>query len=188
MAGTSSARGAPPVVKGIHHSAFICRDAEETRRFYEGVLGLEGRCALRIETRPGTDIPLEYLHLFFEMADGNFIAFFDAPKEVKDDIFYDKDGIREFHFAMEVADRGEMMAFKRHLEAHGLKIRGPIDHGFVESIYFHDPNGLQLEVTVRAPAHDAILEEAAAALDETLEKWSADMTPLRKAAPAAAAS
>lgn len=27
-------------LKGIHHSAYRCRDAEETRGFYEDVLGL----------------------------------------------------------------------------------------------------------------------------------------------------
>jgi catechol 2,3-dioxygenase-like lactoylglutathione lyase family enzyme len=43
---------AAPGIRGVHHSAFRCRDAEETRRFYEDVLGLPLKAALTFEKDP----------------------------------------------------------------------------------------------------------------------------------------
>ena len=68
-------------LKGIHHSAFRCRDAEETRAFYEDVLGLPVAAALAFEEEPGSGKAHPYVHIFFRMPDGNYIAFFDAPRE-----------------------------------------------------------------------------------------------------------
>ena len=44
---------APPTIKGIHHSAYRCRDAEETRRFYEEVMGLTLAAALDFDEISG---------------------------------------------------------------------------------------------------------------------------------------
>ncbi|MBT6276264.1 MAG: VOC family protein [Chromatiales bacterium] len=168
-----------PTIQGIHHSAFLCRDAQETRDFYEGVLGLRTRCALKITTRPGTDLELRYMHIFFEMADGNYIAFFDLPDSVKEEYFRNKDSMQEYHFAMEVADEDALQAFRQKLEASGVAIRGPIDHRFVKSIYFHDPNGLQLEFTVRAEDHDEFLDAEQAQVDEILSAWSRETATVK---------
>jgi len=170
-----------PTIKGVHHQAYLCRDAQETREFYEGVLGLKPRCALRIDTRPGTHQPLRYVHLFFEMADGNYIAFFDLPDSVKSGYFRNKDSMQEYHFAMELSSETELEQFKARLEGRGIPVRGPIDHGFVKSIYFHDPNGLQLEFTVRAARHDEILDEEEARLDDVLSTWTAETGPVKEA-------
>ncbi len=170
-----------PTIKGVHHSAFLCRDAAETRDFYCGVLGMRLRAALVIDTRPGTDIPLKYMHLFFEMADGNYIAFFDLPDSVSPEYFGLKDSMQDYHFAMELADLDELHRFKARLEAHGLPVRGPTDHRFCHSIYFHDPNGLQLEFTVRDARHDAVLDEEEAKLDEVMRRWTAETAPIKAA-------
>ena len=66
------------MIKGLHHNAYRCRDSEATRRFYEDFLGLPLANALDIsETKTGrkTDV----LHTFYEMGDGSFLAFFEAP-------------------------------------------------------------------------------------------------------------
>ena len=164
---------AVPKILGIHHSAYLCRDAEETRDFYCNVLGMRMRATLAIMKRPGTDEDLRYMHLFFEMEDGNYIAFFDLPDSVSEDLFYKKDGMHEYHFAFELADLDAQQAFKDRLENLGLPVRGPIDHGFVTSIYFHDPNGLQLEFTVKAERHEAIMAEEEAKSAEILAQWAA---------------
>jgi hypothetical protein len=52
-------------------------------------------------------------------------------------------------------------------------VRGPIDHGFITSIYFHDPNGLQLEFTVRDAKHEAILVYEEAKSEDVLTCWTA---------------
>jgi catechol 2,3-dioxygenase-like lactoylglutathione lyase family enzyme len=63
----------------IHHLALRCRDAEQTRWFYEDVLGLPLAAALSLENSPGTEKQRPFLHLFLELGDGNYIAFFDEP-------------------------------------------------------------------------------------------------------------
>ncbi len=168
-----------PKVLGIHHSAYLCRDAQETRNFYCDVLGMRMRATLAIEKRPGTDIDLRYMHLFFEMEDGNYIAFFDLPDTVSEDYFYNKDSMKEYHFAFELEDMAAQQVFKDRLEGLGVPVRGPIDHGFVTSIYFHDPNGLQLEFTVRAEGHEAIMEHEEAKSAETLARWTAETAAVK---------
>jgi len=161
-----------PKVKGVHHSAFRCRDAEETRAFYEGVLGLPMKAALTFEKDPGgQDRP--YMHLFFEFDDRNYIAFFDLPHTVKEEKFKIRDGMEEYHVAMEVGSWDELLAFKKRLEEHKVPVFGPIDHHFCHSIYFYDPNGINLEFTIRDACHDTVMEEEAANADETMAKWKA---------------
>ena len=173
------AENAVPKILGIHHRAYLCRDAKEPRDFYCDILGMRMRATLAIDKRPGTDTDLRYLHLFFEMADGNYIAFFDLPDSVKEDYFHQKDGMQEYHFAFELESADEQRRFKERLEARGLPVRGPIDHGFITSIYFHDPNGLQLEFTVRDAKHEAILVHEEAKSEDVLTCWTAETAAVK---------
>ena len=168
-----------PKILGIHHSAYLCRDAKETRDFYCDVLGMRMRATLAIDKRPGTDEDLSYMHLFFEMEDGNYIAFFDLPDSVKEDYFKNKDGMQEYHFAFELENLEAQKFFKEKLENLGLPVRGPVDHGFVTSIYFHDPNGLQVEFTVRSCRHEIILAEEEAKSEDVLARWTAETAAVK---------
>ena len=170
-------------VRGIHHSAFRCRDAEETRRFYEEVLGLPLAAALAFEEEPGSGKPHPYVHIFFRMPDGNFIAFFDAPDSATPAHFRPAHGF-DRHIAFEAESEEALMAWKATLEAKGVPSFGPIDHHFVKSIYMWDPNGLQVEITARTQDHDAILEAEEASARQVLKSWS-ERTKARKAELAA---
>ena len=64
-------------VQKLNHFAWRCRDAEETRVFYEDVLGLPLAHVVRADTVPSTGEYCPYVHLFFRMKDGSFVAFFD---------------------------------------------------------------------------------------------------------------
>ena len=69
-----------PAVQGVHHAAYRCRDAEETRHFYEDLLGFPLTMALEIDEQPTTGDPVKYMHLFFD--EQNFlkvttVIFFD---------------------------------------------------------------------------------------------------------------
>ncbi len=121
------------------------------------------------------------MHLFFEFGDQNFIAFFDLPHTVEEEKFPIRDGLEEFHVAMEVGSREELTAFKRRLEEHGVAVFGPIDHHFCHSIYFFDPNGLNLEFTVRDDRHDAILAEEAANGPRVMGEWISRTAAVRAA-------
>ena len=66
-----------PNVHGLHHWAFRCRYSEETRHFYEDILGLPLAAAVFHERVPSTGEYCPYYHIFFELADGSYVAFFD---------------------------------------------------------------------------------------------------------------
>ena len=163
------------MIKGLHHNAYRCRDAEETRRFYEDFLGLPLVKALNItETKSGrsTDV----LHVFFRMGDGSCLAFFEAPDqpfEFKPQHDYD------LHIALEVT-QDELHAMFAKGRAAGIETRGISDHGFIDSIYFRDPNGYVIELTAKRPHHDRAMDPSANDAKGILRAWQA-----RKAARAA---
>lgn len=159
-------------LRGIHHTAYRCRDAEETRAFYEGVLGLPLQGLVIEEKEPGSGKANPFVHIFFGLGDGNFLAFFDAPGTAAPDAFKPVHGF-DRHVAFEAADVETLLAWRDKLNAGGVPCFGPIDHGFVQSVYFQDPNGLPLEITVRVADHDAIMAEELAAHRAALADWTA---------------
>lgn len=155
----------------IHHAAYRCRDAEQTRWFYEDVLGLRYRAALTFDEISGTDIKREYMHLFFEMEDGTCIAFFDDPFTAKAGQFDQKDSF-DVHVAFEIDSMAALDEWKAKIKAARVKCAGPIDHGFVKSIYFYDPNGYQCEITARTPDYNRILDEEEAEARDVTKEWT----------------
>ena len=148
-------------IKGLHHSAYRCRDSEETRAFYEDFLGLPLIEALPIGTTK-TGRAANVLHTFFQMADGSCLAFFESPDEPFE---FKEQHDFDLHIALEV----EMDHLKRMLEkgrAEGIETRGIADHGFVQSIYFRDPNGYVIELAARSGSG-----EPNGAAHEILGRW-----------------
>ena len=143
------------MIKGLHHNAYRCRDSEETRCFYEDFLGLPLVHSLEIGTTM-TGRGTQVLHTFYQMGDGSFLAFFDDPQtpfEFKDQRDFD------LHIALEIEhDRLQEMMDKGI--ANGIETRGISDHGFIDSIYFRDPNGYVIELTAKRPDHDHDMAQA----------------------------
>jgi catechol 2,3-dioxygenase-like lactoylglutathione lyase family enzyme len=162
-------------LKGVHHTAFRCRDAEETRRFYEDVLGLPLKACVTGEQEPGSGKPAPFLHLFFELGDGNYVAFFDEPGRASEEKFKPKHGF-DLHLALEAETLDALKAWQAKLNAADVPAFGPIDHHFCHSIYFTDPNGLALEITTRDARHDAIMAEEGANARAMIAGWSARKT------------
>jgi catechol 2,3-dioxygenase-like lactoylglutathione lyase family enzyme len=155
------------MIKGLHHNAYRCRDSEETRRFYEDFLGLPLTHALHIqETKTGRGTSV--LHTFFRMDDGSCLAFFEAPDrpfEFKEQHDFD------LHIALEVSPQTlEGMLAKGRLE--GREVRGISNHGFIDSIYFRDPNGYVIELTAKKAGHDEAMDSTNEAHD-ILKSWQA---------------
>jgi catechol 2,3-dioxygenase-like lactoylglutathione lyase family enzyme len=156
------------MIKGLHHNAYRCRDSEETRRFYEDFLGLKLAGTLEIaESKSGRKT--DTLHTFYRLDDGSFLAFFEAPDrrfEFKDQHDYD------LHIALEVspADLRDMLAKGK---AAGIETRGVSDHGFIDSIYFRDPNGYVIELTAKRPDHDEAMDPAMNRARDKLDAWQA---------------
>lgn len=155
----------------VHHAAYRCRDAEQTRWFYEEVLGLPLAAAMTFDHISGTEVECDYMHLFFQLGDGNFIAFFDEPDRAAADSFSRKDSF-DVHIAFEADSYEDMLAWQERINSKGKTCLGPIDHGFVKSVYMYDPNGIQVEITSKAPDYDAILAEEMAHVDEIMDAWT----------------
>jgi catechol 2,3-dioxygenase-like lactoylglutathione lyase family enzyme len=156
----------------VHHAAYRCRDAEQTRWFYEEVLGLPLAAAMVFDHISGMEEERNYMHLFFQMGDGNFIAFFDDPDTAADYDFSRKDGF-DVHIALEAESHEAMLAWQERINSMGKRCLGPIDHGFVHSVYMYDPNGLQVEITSKTPEYGAILAEDAAQVVDQMTNWTA---------------
>ncbi|KQY18800.1 MULTISPECIES: VOC family protein [Massilia] len=162
----------PPAVRGLHHFAWRCRDAEETRAFYEDLLGLPLVHVIRLDRVPSTGEYCPYVHLFFEMSDGSNIAFFDLGDGVRAEPSANTPAWVN-HIALRVDSLAGLEDMKARLQAAGVDVIGPVDHHFVKSIYFFDPNGFRLEFTTPTgtPAqHAAFRSEARGQLDD----WTAE--------------
>lgn len=158
-------------VNGLHHFAWKCRDAEETRHFYEDLLGLPLVHTIQASRVPSTGEHCPYVHLFFELVDGSSVAFFDlgdgaAPLPSSNT----PDWVN--HLALKVPDRQSLLRAKERLEAAGVSVLGPTDHHFVDSIYFHDPNGIRLELTW-SKGDPRYLEQMRRQAHDKLRQWVA---------------
>jgi len=143
-------------IRQLHHFAYRCRDAEETRRFYEDLLGLPLVHVVRGDSVPSTGDQQPFLHLFFEMKDGSCIAFFDLGDRTAAEASPNTPPWVN-HLALRVDSEQELQEARRRLEAAGIEVKGPIDHdGFVKSIYFFDPNGVRLELTTVTASQEAL--------------------------------
>ena len=168
------------MIKGLHHNAYRCRDAEETRKFYEDFLGLPLVNAFRIEqTMTGRKTGgVGVLHAFFQLDDGSSLAFFEAPDmpfEFKDQHDFD------LHIALEVEPDALDRMFAKG-KAEGREVRGVSDHKFIRSIYFRDPNGYVIELTAKVPGRESEMDPAKNRARDILNDWQAKKTKAAKAA------
>src|SRR3954462_1014910 len=134
-------------VKSLHHVAYRCKDAKQTAEFYTKVLGLEYAMAVAEDRVPSTGEEHPYMHIFFRMDDGSYVAFFELPESPE----MGRDGNTPLwvqHLALRVADEETMLRYKKRIESHGVEVLGPVDHTICKSIYFFDPNGPRLELAV----------------------------------------
>jgi len=154
------------MIKGLHHNAYRCRDSEETRRFYEDFLGLPLSGTLWIkETKTGRNT--DALHTFYEMDDGSYLAFFEAPDRP---FTFKEQHDFDLHIALEV-DHDALMQMLAKGKAEGREVRGISDHGFIDSIYFRDPNGYVIELTAKRPDHDQHMDPKTNKARDLLERW-----------------
>jgi glyoxylase I family protein len=157
-------------VKRFHHHAFRTMDMEATRKFWEDILGcpLIGTFVELVD--PVTEEPSNYIHCFFEMADGSAMAFFQFQEDMypPSKIQGNQDPF-DHHLALEVQGKDEVFAYRDKLEAAGYP-HMLIDHGYCYSIYMHDPNGMQVELTTKVPETVEIMEKHAQSAHADLEK------------------
>lgn len=160
---------AAPKLRKLYHFSYPCRDGEETRKFYEDLLGLPLVNCMTSDRVPSTGEEKPYAHFFFELGDGSYMAFFDLGENVMPlPSPNTPDWVQ--HFAMEVDSVEDVLKMKKRLNDAGVKTTDVIDHEFINSIYFFDPNGLRLEVTARTEA-PGYIEKAAAEAHDGMKAW-----------------
>ena len=156
-------------LKRIHHVAYRCRNAKETVEFYQRVLDMDFVLAIAEDRVPSTKAPDPYMHVFLDAGMGNVLAFFELPNSPP----LQKDPNTPAwvqHIAFEIADLPMLLAAKGRAEAEGLEVLGPINHTLFQSIYFFDPNGIRLELTVNTSTA-AMLSRLKAVAPAMLEEW-----------------
>ena len=126
--------------RGVHHLALICSDPEQTIRFYQETVGFPLVELFENRDYAGSS------HFFFDIGNGNLLGFFDFPGLGLEPVPEGLGGVQ--HFAISVTPE-QFEDAKRRLTASGIDFRGP-DMGVEESIYFKDPDNIQVEL-IRQP-------------------------------------
>jgi len=134
--------------KGFSHLGLSTLDLDKTRAFYEGVLGFKPVVCDEITVKEGGKIR----HIFFDTGRDQLIAFMEARNVDGIPAEYDTSinrglGVPSafYHFAFEAGSEAGLAEKRKELLAKGVEVTDIVDHNWAKSIYFKDPNGLQLE-------------------------------------------
>jgi len=132
-----------PRWRGINHLALVTADMDATVRFYHGVLGA------RLVATIGTPT---FRHYFFEFGPQNTVAFFEytgMPLEhfAKPAGVPDPRAMQFDHLSFNLPDEDALLALRDRLKSNECEVTDVVDHGFIRSIYFMDPNGIALEAS-----------------------------------------
>jgi len=112
----------------LYHFAYPCRDAEETRRFYEDILGVPLVHCMLAERVPSSGEQAPYAHFFFELGDGSYIAFFDLGTNVNPEPSPNTPAWVQ-HFAIESDSVETVLSMLERLKSFGITsagIPGPV--------------------------------------------------------------
>lgn len=129
--------------RGVNHLALVTADMDATVRFWDGVLGA------RLVATIGTPT---FRHYFFEIGRGSTVAFFEYRDQPLDRFAKpagvpDRRASQFDHLSLDLADEEALLRLRDRLKANGSEVTDVVDHGFMRSIYFTDPNGIALEAS-----------------------------------------
>jgi glyoxalase family protein len=140
-------------IRGLHSVTLTVPAPEETLAFMKRFLGLNaiGDAKGRLRAGVGDGRPGHVVDL---------VSHADAPRAIN--------GIGTVHhvaFAAETSD--DQLAIRRELLAIGWRVTDVRDRQYFQSIYFHEPGGVLLEVATVQPGF--AIDEPAAHLGESLK-------------------
>lgn len=153
----------------LHHTAYVAKDLEATRQFYEELIGLP-LVATWCESDELFGAERVYCHLFFGLGDGGALAFFRFAKEEDQALFGPQMPASPFHHIALNVDAATQKGIEERLAAAGYKAPQTyvLEHGYCRSVYVTDPNGMILEFTLDNP-------DALVATDERRERARAEL-------------
>ncbi|AUX09557.1 glyoxalase family protein [Halalkaliarchaeum desulfuricum] len=133
-----------PPTTGLHHVTNICTDIEETKAFYEDVLGWQTVKMTENYDDPG--VPHYYFSPTPTGEPGTIVSYFEYP---------DSRGApgpgAGHHFAFGVEDEKTLEEWRTHLKEHGVRVSEVTDRTYFKSVYFSDPDGLVFELATAGP-------------------------------------
>jgi glyoxylase I family protein len=155
-------------VRHIHHHAYSCWDSEETRHFYEDILGMPLVATIVLEDPLRTDGSM-YCHTFFEIADGSALAFFEHTSLFHPRHFTARSGFQH-KVVVEVGGNAMVRQFKCKLDAAGVA-NVIAEHGASLALRFSDPNGWILELIANIPMSLEYEQTLRASAHTDLQQW-----------------
>jgi catechol 2,3-dioxygenase-like lactoylglutathione lyase family enzyme len=123
----------PSTARGLHHTALVSSDVEQTIAFYQGVLGFPLTEVMENRDYPGST------HFFFDIGNGNALAFFDFPGL---DLGAYAEVLGGLHHIAISISRDNWEAAHARLRDAGVDVMQ--ESG--TSLYFRDPDGARLEL------------------------------------------
>jgi catechol 2,3-dioxygenase-like lactoylglutathione lyase family enzyme len=156
----------------LHHNAYVTRDQEATRAFYEDLIGLP-LIATWKEADELFGAVRTYCHTFYGLGDGSALAFFQFAEPADQERFGPEMPFSPFqHIALKVTAEVQD-AIARRLADAGWKPEETyvLEHGYCRSLYTADPNGLLLEFTVDAPGVEDSEDQRRATARAELKAW-----------------
>lgn len=125
--------------QGVHHITLNGADRQSTIDFWEGVLGMPF-----VFDQPNLDNPGEG-HLYFDPGDGRLITVFTNEARIRDSKPV-PEAVGSLHHLAFAVSQATFWQIAERLDARGVKHSGPVDRGFMDSLYFRDPLGLRIEL------------------------------------------
>jgi catechol 2,3-dioxygenase-like lactoylglutathione lyase family enzyme len=166
--------GSPGIPLRLHHNAYVSSNLEATRHFYEDLIGMP-LTATWCEKDMLFGAERVYCHLFFGLADGSALAFFQFANPEDQALFGPALTSSPFrHIALKVdAETQDKIAGRLAEAGYEPPATYVLEHGYCRSFYVTDPDGLILEFTVDAPEVSAGDAERQANAHAELKRWLA---------------
>lgn len=158
----------------LHHTAYVSKNLEATRKFYEDVIGLPLMAAW-CESDELFGAERTYCHLFFGLGDGGALAFFQFARKEDQDLFGPSMPATPFHHVALKVDNEVQGEIEQRLRQAGFQEPQiyVLEHGYCRSLYATDPDGMIVEFTVDHPDVDQINAKRRADAHAELQRWLA---------------
>lgn len=158
----------------LHHTAYVTKDQEKTRQFYEDVIGLP-LIAAWSESDELFGKLRTYVHTFFGIGDGGALAFFQFADPADQAEFGPKMPASPFHHIALQVDAETQAGIEARIAKAGIQPPDTyvLEHGYCRSVYVNDPNGLILEFTLDHPTAAKITSDRRKDAHAVLKRWLA---------------
>jgi catechol 2,3-dioxygenase-like lactoylglutathione lyase family enzyme len=167
----------------LHHNAYVVKNLETTRQFYEDLLGFR-HTATWCEKTDLFGKERTYCHCFFSIADDSSLAFFQFADDDDQAEFGPELPISGFrHIALKVEqDQQDAVVQKVKESDYPADKYYFLEHGYCHSLYIIDPDGMIVEFCTDHPDVDKINAEVLPKARSELKRWlDGDHTPNNEA-------